>query len=249
MFRAILFDLGDTLLDFEPINLKDVLDRGSRAAYHRLMQTGAPKIPPFKRYVRSHLWLTRAGLAWSQISGRDFSLLNLMWRLERSYGVPDDPKLKFEIGWEWYKPLVDYSRIESDLLATLQLFRAAGIKIGIVSNTYFGGVLLDHHLELTGLLEYLPLRIYSSETGHRKPSRKIFTKALEAVGERAEDVLFVGDVVRNDVYGAGRMGMKTALKQPLSVARTHVQADYIIRRISELVPIVLPAEAAVASRA
>jgi len=249
MFRAILFDLGDTLLDFEPINLKDVLDRGSRAAYHRLMQTGAPKIPSFNRYVRSHLWLTRIGLALSQIVGRDFSLVNLMWWLERHYGLPDDPRLKFEIGWEWYKPLVDYSRIESDLIPTLQLFRTAGIKIGIVSNTYFGGALLDRHLEIMGLLEYLPLRIYSSDTGHRKPSRKIFVKALEAIGEQPKDVLFVGDVVRNDVYGAGRMGMKTALKQPLSVARTHYQADYIIRRISELVSIVLPAEVAAASPA
>ncbi len=249
MFQAILFDLGDTLLDFEPIEFRKVVDRGSKAAYARMQQAGCAKLPSYGRYVRSHEWVAKIALAWSRVRGRDFNILSLMKRLERGYGMPDDPQAMFDIAWQWYKPIVELSSIESDLLSTLQMFRNAGIKMGIVSNTYLDGKLLDHHLKLMGLLEYLPIRIYSSETRYRKPHRRIFEIALAAMGTAAAETLFVGDVVRNDVFGAGRMGMKTVLKAPLSVSRTHRRADYLIRRISELIPIVLPASATAANRA
>jgi putative hydrolase of the HAD superfamily len=60
-----------------------------------------------------------------------------------------------------------------------------------------------------GLAERLDFAVFSSEVGVRKPDPRIFERALEALGVAAENALFVGDRLYEDVRGAGELGMTT----------------------------------------
>ncbi len=242
MVQAILFDLGDTLLDFRPLDTKSIAKQGVLATYQHLEQAGV-RLPSMKRYHSACLWAVRRGLVWSKIRGREMNVYHLIRKRAARLGAPDNDEFMLDHAWRWYKPVVGYSSIENDLIATLHMFRNAGIKMGIVSNTFIGGLQLDRHLEEMGLKDFFPVRIYSSEVGYRKPDRRIFEIALEGIKMSPKETLFVGDLVKTDMIGATRLGMTRVLKQPWSTARTHPMAHHVIRRISELVPIVLPAAA------
>ena len=64
-----------------------------------------------------------------------------------------------------------------------------------------------------GLGQYFPkeLRVYSFETGHRKPEPEIFLDALDRVGLAPEQCLMVGDNLTADCIGARKVGMQAAL--------------------------------------
>jgi len=154
--------------------------------------------------------------------------------------IASTPAMRLDLAWEAYSPQVGYTTIEDDLLATLDLLRRRGLKLGIVSNTFVPGKVLDRHLAMMGLLPYFPVRIYSGDFGYRKPHRRIFEHALEQIGAVAEQTVFIGDRLDTDMLGARRAGMMTVLKCPAGDARPHWTVDHMIRRIVDLKQ-VLPA--------
>jgi HAD superfamily hydrolase (TIGR01549 family) len=246
--RAILFDLGDTLIDFKPLEIGKIVKVGAADSYQKIAEMGY-RLPSLGAYRRRHMMAVRLALVFTHLMRREFNILTLMRRRTARLGVPDTDDIMLDLGWRWYRPTVAYSSIEPDLIATLRTLRDAGFKLGVVSNTFMGGVLLDRHMEEMGILEFFPMRIYSSEFGVRKPDPRIFQEALKQIDEPAESTLFVGDIIKNDIIGAGRLGMKTAWKIRSKTAGTHrnappppkvIPADYTIKRIADLLPILMP---------
>jgi putative hydrolase of the HAD superfamily len=92
-----------------------------------------------------------------------------------------------------------------DALARL---RAAGLRLGIVSNSD-GRV--DQALTAAGLREYFEVVIDSSVFGTEKPDPAIFRAALEALDVAPEEALYVGDLYDIDVVGARAAGMDAVL--------------------------------------
>lgn len=237
MLRAVLFDLGDTLLDFEPMDTRALFREAAKVTYDRLAGLGAA-LPAFERYVGAHFRAVRWSYFWAKLTGREFNSFELLRRFHRRLGLPDGEDLLRELAWDWYAPVVSHTRTEEGLRETLAGLAGAGLALGVVSNTFVPGFVHDRHLELAGLLDLLTVRVYSSEVGHRKPDRRIFRAACERLGVLPGEALFVGDLVKTDIIGAKRFGMRTALKQPWSNPRPHRLADYVVKRIADLVGVV-----------
>jgi putative hydrolase of the HAD superfamily len=93
---------------------------------------------------------------------------------------------------------------------TLELLRRAGIRTALVCDAGFTpGRIVRDFLGEHGLLEHLEYCAFSNEVGVPKPEAQIFHAALEAIDIPPEEAVHVGDLLRTDVYGARRIGMKT----------------------------------------
>lgn len=233
MLKAILFDIGGTLFDSHPANSAQEFADAGRKTYDFLAAKGH-SLPSFNRYYSAHVWGVRWAYLWSIIRRREFNVFDLLASIcQRMQLQLDDATLR-ELAWRWYLPQVEQIRVASDVIPTLTKLRERGLKLALVSNTFIPGFVLDKHLDMHDLLEFFPHRIYSSDVGVCKPHPRIFEVALRQVGVKAADALFVGDIVRKDIVGAQRVGMRAVLRKPTAINGHHRTADFVVRRISEL---------------
>jgi HAD superfamily hydrolase (TIGR01549 family) len=123
----------------------------------------------------------------------------------------------------------------------LGLLRGLGARypLGLVSNFDHGPtahrVLRDH-----GLSGCFTAIVISDDFGQRKPHAAIFTAALGMLDVPAEDALFVGDSVGEDVTGARNAGLKVAWlnHKGEAVPADASQPDYVIRCLADLLALV-----------
>lgn len=232
--EGILFDLGDTLLDFGRVDVRGLFEDGARLAYQYLEELGQP-VPSFSRFHRKQLWAVRWNYLKSRLTRREFNALDLIGVTSRRMGQQLTEEQTTELAWLWYEPLSECATVEPGLPDLLERWQGQGLLLGVVSNTFVPREVLDRHLHRVGLLEYLPVRVYSCDVRYRKPNPNIFRIALDRSGLPPEQVLFVGDSPRADIEGARRMGMRAALKDPEGRFNgADVPADHRIRRLAEL---------------
>lgn len=124
----------------------------------------------------------------------------------------------------------------------LERLRAAGVRLGVVSNSDGRA---EEGLEAAGLRGYFEVVIDSQLVGFEKPDPRIFEAALRRMALSPEEVLYVGDLYEVDVVGARRARMDVVLLDPLG---NHAGRDVpIAASLAEVVEMVLaPAGGAVA---
>ncbi len=237
MLRAILFDLGDTLIDFSPMDTRAVFRRAAEQTYHHLAGKSL-KLPSLRDYTRGQLRALRWGYLRAKITGREFNSLDRLRDFCESQSLRLSVSELNDLAWNWYQPITEHSSVEAEAPALLAGLVARGLKMAVISNTFVPGSAMDRHLEMFSLLDFFPVRIYSSEVGVRKPARRIFELALSQLGVRGNESMFVGDLVKTDIGGARRAGMVTVLKQPWGTHRARRHADHIIHRLADLAPII-----------
>ena len=232
--KAVLFDLGDTLLNFGRINKAEIFAAGARLTYDYLKSLGQP-ICSFKWYCLRNLLSLRLCRLISVMRRRDFDSLKLLKRVGTTRGVNLTPEQWRHLTWLWYKPLTEIGRTEPQIKETLTALRNSGLKLGILSNTFVHACALDRHMDQLGILEFFDVRLYSYEFPFRKPDPRIFKIAARAIGQAPENILFVGDRIDKDIAPALKNGMHAALKEAYtSDGKKTPDAAVKIKHIQEL---------------
>ncbi len=232
--KAVLFDFGETLLNFGKVNAGQLFREGARLSYDFLKSVGQP-VGNFRWYCWRNLISVRVCYWLSSITRRDFDALKMLKKSGIKRGIKLDEQRWRHIAWLWYKPLSKVGRIEPETTETLTALKKLGLKLGIVSNTFVSGSSLDKHLEQLGILDFFGVRVYSYEFDFRKPDVRIFKAAAERIGEMLENILFVGDQIDRDIKPAVKTGMKAVLKTAYTNAGKKIPKEaWRINRLSEL---------------
>lgn len=234
-YTTVLFDVGDTLLRVpEPA-----------PSYQRLLAAlGCPLplkdveriVTESRRQVREQLPLT---VGEDLVLDREVAARRRTLHVEtvvRLAGVPD-PVAAAEAFFALYVG-TDLFTLFPDVVETLEHLCAAGYRLGIVSNWE---PRLPELCAAHGIDHYFSFTVVSEIEGYVKPHPHLYRRALELAGAAPEEVLHVGDRLREDIEGAAAVGIRAVL---LDRAGTGNGYQPRIRALSELVPVLEQMEAA-----
>ena len=203
MLEAVLFDWGDTLMDFQFD--EELMDRAFRAGLEALEREDLAPADEIHAHFREHF----EPLFWVPGTVEEIEYPGMIREALAHFGteLTDDELARFleaeHAAWQPARVL------GSTTHALLDSLREDGLKLGLVSNAFDPGWLLRRDLEQMGIEQRIDVAVFSSEVGVRKPHPEIFGRALAALEVAPERTLFVGDRLYEDVRGAGELGMTT----------------------------------------
>ncbi|MHC4665090.1 MAG: HAD family hydrolase [Planctomycetota bacterium] len=236
--KAVLFDLGETLLNFGKVNTSKLFRQGARLSYDFLKNLDQP-VGGFRYYCWRNLISLRIRHWLSGITKKDFNSMVLLRGIGTKKGVKLDRQQWRHFAWLWYEPLSRVGRAEPKAKETLAALKQMGLKLGIVSNTFVNASSLEKHLAQLGLLDFFTVKVYSYEFDFRKPDTRIFQAAGERIGEVLENILFVGDRIDKDIRPAVKVGMQAVLKTAYTNAgKKTPKGAWKIDQLSELPPLI-----------
>ncbi len=117
-------------------------------------------------------------------------------------GIANECATEIEEGWT----MSENFELFEDVLPVLEELRAAGLRIGVVSNGIrdLTAFVAHHRLDVDAIVD-------SRTHGRVKPHPTIFQAALDVLGVAAADAVMVGDSLEEDVEGARALGMRAIL--------------------------------------
>jgi putative hydrolase of the HAD superfamily len=203
VLEAVLFDWGDTLMEFA--YSPELVAAGHRAGLAAIGRGGLPEVEALTEHFRERY----EPLFWAPGTVEEIEYPDLVRRLLADFDVSiDDDELARYLEAE-HTAWDPARRLAAHTHTLLESLRERGLRLGLVSNAFDPGWLLHRDLEQMGLEQRLDYSVFSSEVGTRKPHPAIFVRALEALEVSPERALFVGDRLYEDVRGAGELGMTT----------------------------------------
>jgi putative hydrolase of the HAD superfamily len=192
--RAVLFDLGDTLVDVKDFDgwteiarrfYLDLEPDQLRHAYFEVEEDVDARPHP---------------------TGREDGLIDF-WRrtLSRTAGKEiDEPTTRKFIAAvrETERPV----RLYSDVRRCLDILRAERRALGVVSNSSSEAA-VRRLLDRVGILDYFSRILSSGTEGIEKPNPEIFRRAVQRLEVRPEEAVYVGNLANTDARAASTAGL------------------------------------------
>jgi putative hydrolase of the HAD superfamily len=203
-FRAVFFDVGETLVHVEPsftdLFVTVLAGEGHERSGEEVREASAHIYARFSEAARDgSMWTTspeRSREFWTSVYDRMLEELR----------VPDGDGLTNTLYREFTR-MENYVLFD-DVRPTIAALQEAGLLLGIVSNFE---AWLEDWFGVHKLIETFPVRVISGIEGIEKPDERIYRLALERARVDATDAAYVGDNPEFDVDPPAGLGMFAVL--------------------------------------
>jgi putative hydrolase of the HAD superfamily len=235
--KAILFDLGHTLIDYY-CDWRGPERRMVDRVYD-LVINRSPGLdrPEFTSYLLETLERARERKAVHMV---EVPLEELMGQCLERFGVLDEDNIRdsLEIA---YGVLLEDRRLVHGAVQLLRRLKERGLAIGLISDVAWG---LPSEFPLRdirhyGLDEFFDDMGFSTDVGLRKPHPRIFKIALSNLDVKASEAMYVGNSLAQDIKGAKGVGMRSVLKRSIYCPRAEgVEPDHTVDDLEEVYDLV-----------
>lgn len=212
--QVVLFDLGGTLLHYEqpPENSFDAINARAMRAFLAAATEAGTRVADPDLAVRA---VGRMGGAMEAKAKRTHyanTAENIIREGLEAINVRPSATA-WDAGLAAYYAAISavVQPVAGDARAVLAALTEQGRSLGLVSNTFWAPALHDADLARFGLLDFLPVRVYSCISGMVKPHSSIFRQALDRLDVAPAEAVFVGDKLDVDVAGPQKIGMRAVL--------------------------------------
>lgn len=193
MVKAVIFDLDGTLLDRDQ-SLKLFI----RDQYKRYVSE--LRHIPEEQYVTRFIELDNKGYVWKdkvyERLLKEFAISSLTWE-----------QLLGDYINNFQHHCTPFPHMEN----VLQELKNRGLLLGMITNGFTEFQLLN--IRALGIEKYMDTILVSEREGIKKPQTEIFLRALERLGVKPEESIYIGDHPENDVIGARNVGMHAIWKK------------------------------------
>ncbi|HKL24525.1 MAG TPA: HAD family hydrolase [Candidatus Nanoarchaeia archaeon] len=229
MKRAVLFDLDDTLYDYEPCHKK-----GLKAVYNELKKE--LKIS-YKRF--NELFETSKKEIKRELEGTASShnrILYFQRLLEKTHETIESEKT-LDLYDAYWNNFLKEMKLKKGVLKTLKELKKQKYKIALVTDlTTHIQLRKLRHLKINKYVDYL---VTSEEAGSEKPHLIMFLLALNKLDVSPHEAIMVGDNKDTDIEGANAVRITTLLVGEKGKTKkwSYKKPDYYIKEIPEILKI------------
>ncbi len=238
---TVIFDLGGTLIEYAGAyeHWPELETPGFEAAYTFLVEQNHA-LPPFTQFRQAGFALLP--LMWRAATRheRNLRVTDLLAASLRSIEVNSIPATAVQAAAAHYGQAIQAQAFLVDqAVETVQQVKAAGYKIGLVSNTMFPGEMHRADMARFGLIDSFAALLFSADVFKWKPNADPFLQVLAELGAEADTAVYVGDDPASDVVGGQAAGMRTIyFKSSQRFTKPNgVQPHAEIRRLEELLDV------------
>jgi len=246
-FRAVLFDLGQTLLEY-PGNThefwREFLEKrltDMHPLFREVSGVFDGDTPGFVERAVDVMWPERK----VNMSGKSWHFGERMRALMAAYGRGECTDGECDRLTEaFYEPIGAATRRYPETLTVLEELRRQGVRMAIISNAPWDvpGRLLRADMRRWEIEGFFDSFVTSGEVPWRKPNPEFMWAAARELGAAPEECLVVGDSLKADIAGARAAGMRCVWvdREGSPASDPAAQPDLIVRNLLAVLEAVPP---------